>query len=65
MTTVTISLPDELSQRLRDEAKRAGVTPEELASDRLKAWLSQLDRDFVEASRYVVEKNKELYRRLA
>jgi hypothetical protein len=65
MTTVTISLSDENSERLREAASRAGVSPEELASARLEAWLKQPERDFLEAARQVLEKNKELYRRLA
>jgi hypothetical protein len=65
MTTVTISLSDENSQRLREAASRAGVSPEELASARLEAWLKQSESDFAEAARLVLEKNKELYRRLA
>jgi hypothetical protein len=65
MTTVAISLSDESSQRLRDAAARAGVSPEVLASARLEAWLKQPAQDFVEAARQVLEKNQELYRRLA
>jgi len=65
MTTVTISLSDENSQRLREAASRAGVSPEELASARLEAWLKQPEREFLDAARHVLDKNKELYRRLA
>jgi hypothetical protein len=65
MTKVTISLSEEVSQRLREAASRAGVSPEELASARLAAWLTEPERDFLEAARHVLEKNKELYRRLA
>ena len=65
MTTVTIPLSDELRDRLRDAAGRMGVSPEELAKAGLEDWLSRPRADFLEAARYVLEKNKELYRRLA
>jgi hypothetical protein len=41
------------------------VTPEELARAGLEDWLRQPREDFVQAARYVLEKNAELYKRLA
>lgn len=65
MTSVTVPLTDELSERLQDAADRIGVTPEVLAKAGLEDWLARPRADFLEAVRYVLEKNKELYRRLA
>jgi len=65
MTTVTIPISEELGDRLRDAAGRIGVSPEELARAGLEDWLSRPRADFLDAARYVLEKNKELYRRLA
>ncbi len=64
MTALTIHLPDRDVKRLRERAEAVGVSEEEfvLASlrDRLEA-----DRAFEAAAHHVVEKNAELYRRLA
>ena len=65
MTTITVPLSEERLEQLRDLARRAGVAPEELARAGLEDWLRQPRADFVEAARYVLEKNAELYRRLA
>ncbi len=65
MSTITIPLPDDRLERLRVLAKEAGVTPEELARASLEDWLRRPREDFLQAARYVLEKNAELYRRLA
>jgi predicted transcriptional regulator len=65
MTAITIPLSDERMERLRQMAQRAGVSPEELARAGLEDWLRQPREDFVQAAPYVLEKNAELYRRLA
>jgi predicted transcriptional regulator len=65
MSTVTIPLSDELSSKLREAAQRAGVSPEELARAGLSDWLGRPRDDFDAAVRFVLEKNRELYRRLA
>ena len=40
-------------------------SPEQLQRDGIEAWLRRPGRDFAEAAAYVLEKNRELYRRLA
>jgi predicted transcriptional regulator len=65
MSIVSIPLSDELSSKLREAAQRAGVSPAELARAGLTDWLSRARDDFDAAARYVLEKNRELYRRLA
>ena len=65
MTTITIPLPEEQLERLQDMARRANVSPEELARAGLEEWLRQPREDFAQAARYVLEKNTDLYRRLA
>ena len=65
MSTMTIDLSDELSNRLRETAARIGVSPEALAQAGLTDWLGRPHEDFLAAARYVLEKNQELYRRLA
>jgi len=65
MTAITVPLSDERLEQLREMARRAGVTPEELARASLEDWLRQPREDFLQAARYVLQKNAELYRRLA
>jgi len=65
MTTITIPVPEERLEQLRQLAERMGVSPEELARAGLEDWLRQPRPDFAQAARYVLEKNAELYRRLA
>ena len=65
MTTLTVPLSEERLEQLRTLAARVNVSPEELARAGLEDWLRQPREDFVQAARYVLEKNAELYRRLA
>ena len=65
MTTLTIALPDEPMQRLKELATEAGVAPEELLRASIEQWLTRPREDFAQAAAYVLKKNTELYRRLA
>jgi predicted transcriptional regulator len=65
MTTLTIPISDQLSERLKELAAREGLSSEDLARAGLEDWLMRCRPDFIEAARHVLEKNKELYRRLA
>jgi antitoxin FitA len=65
MPTITISLSEEQLEGLRERARQAGVAPEDLVRASLEEWLSAPDKDFAEAARHVLQKNAELYRRLA
>jgi predicted transcriptional regulator len=64
MTAITVSLSEDRLQRLKALAEQAGVSPEELARASLEEWLTLPREDFVAAARYVLDKNRELYRRL-
>ena len=59
-----IELPETEAEKLRAEASRLGVRPEELAIAAVVDLLNRSD-DFQEAASYVLEKNKELYQRLS
>jgi len=64
VTSITIPLPEDRLAQLHDLAARQGVSPEELARQGVEQLLerpSQLRK----AADYVLEKNAELYRRLA
>ena len=65
MTTIPIQLRDEDADRLGDLAKRLGVSIEDLARVGVLEMLSRPDGDFEEVARSVLQKNAELYRRLA
>ncbi|MBI1903785.1 MAG: ribbon-helix-helix protein, CopG family [Planctomycetia bacterium] len=65
MSTITISLSDERLERLKEMAESAGLTPEEFIRASLEEWLAGENEEFAAAARHVLEKNAELYRRLA
>lgn len=65
MNTITINLTDEKWRRLKEMAARLGIAPEELIQTTLNDLLTQPDESFKPALDYVLEKNKELYRKLA
>ncbi len=65
MSSITITLSDQHLLRLREIAERFGVSPEELARVSVEELIARPDEKFEQASRYVLEKNEELYRRLA
>ena len=65
MTTITVPLSEDRLEQLQELARRAQVPPEELARAGLEDWLRQPRDDFVQAAKYVMQKNAELYRRLA
>jgi hypothetical protein len=62
---VTIDLSPAQTERLRQEAERLGLTPEDLARAAVADLLATRDDDFEAAARRVLQKNQELYRRLA
>ena len=65
MSAITINLSEERMERLREIASRLGVSPEDLARTSVEELLARPDEKFEEAARHVLEKNAELYRRLA
>lgn len=65
MTTIPIALSDSSLMRLNELASKSGLPPEELLRRRVEQLLASPDDEFERAARYLLEKNKELYRRLA
>ena len=65
MTLITIPLTDERVAELHIRAKKAGLAPEEFLRLRVEQLLTQPEEQFREAAAYVLEKNTDLYRRLA
>jgi hypothetical protein len=62
---LAIELTESQAQRLREEAGRLGVAPEELARAAVSDLLSAQGDEFQRAAELVLRKNQELYRRLA
>ena len=64
--TLSIDLPENQVQRLRALASRLGVSPEELVRALVSDQLCAPGReDFEQVAARLLEKNRELYRRLA
>lgn len=62
---VAIELPSAQATQLENEAKRLGVSVEELARAAVTDLLAAPDAAFQAAAARVLNKNLELYRRLA
>ena len=65
MSTTTVTLGDEHMRQIRELAHVAGITPEEWLQNRVEALLIDPDSDFERTAKYILDKNRELYRRLA
>jgi hypothetical protein len=62
---LSIDLSPAQANRLRIEAERLGLTPEDLARAAITDLLAATGEDFKAAADRVLKKNQELYRRLA
>jgi hypothetical protein len=65
MITIAIPLSEERLAQLRLQAQQAGLAPEEFLRQRVEQLLDRPEEGFRHAAAYVLEKNAELYRRLA
>ena len=65
MTSITIPLSDERVAQLRVWAEEAGLPPEEFLRRRIEQLLDRPDQQFRKVADYLLQKNAELYRRLA
>ena len=59
------AMPQAQAEKLREEAQRLGVAPEELARAALADLLGTPDAEFRAVATRILHKNQELYRRLA
>jgi predicted transcriptional regulator len=65
MTTLTISLSEDRLQQLKERAAQLRVAPEDLVRASIEEFLTRPEEEFQRALTYVLNKNIELYRRLA
>ena len=62
---IVVQLDEEQSRRLEEVARELQVDPSELAKAAINDLVYRQSGDFDRAARHVLEKNRELYRRLA
>ena len=65
MNVITVTLSDARLAQLQELATRFHVSPEELVRVSVEELLAQPDDEFQQVVAAVLEKNTELYRRLA
>jgi antitoxin FitA len=65
MTTITAPIPDECLSWLREVAASLRVAPEDLVLVSIEELLALPEDSFRHALDYVLDKNAELYQRLA
>jgi hypothetical protein len=62
---LAFELPSAQADKLREQAERLGLTPEEFARAALADLLGTPDAEFHAAAARILQKNQELYKRLA
>jgi plasmid stability protein len=62
---LAFELPPAQAERLKIEAARLGLSPEDLARAALTDLLATPDAEFAAATARVLAKNRDLYKRLA
>ena len=62
---ISLRLPDDAERRLEEAAKRLNVPVADLAAAAVRDLLTQPAADFEAAAQRVIDKNEDLYRRLA
>ena len=65
MVTITVTLSEDRLQKLQDLARQFRIAPEELLRVSVEELIARPQADFQKALGYVLDKNKELYKRLA
>ncbi|MSP39790.1 MAG: DNA-binding protein [Deltaproteobacteria bacterium] len=65
MSTITVTVSDDRLSKLQEIAKRYNITPEDLVRVTIDELIARPEEAFQQAADYVLNKNSELYRRLA
>ena len=65
MATLTVTIDDKKAAALKNKADHYGLPLEELLAASIENLLLQPEPDFERAMKYVLVKNRELYRKLA
>ena len=62
---ISVEIADEQASLIRGRAENLGVSPEDLVAAGVTDFLRQPDETFERVAQRVLEKNRDLYRRLA
>lgn len=65
MRTLELQLPEQTASKLEEAAERLSVSPEQLTIQSIEEKLAQLEDEFRRSVEYTLQKNADLYRRLA
>ena len=65
MSTITVTVSDDRLEKLKEVAGRFNITPEDLVRVSIDELLSRPDEAFEKTVAHVLNKNSELYCRLA
>lgn len=65
MAAITINITEQQLQKLQSLAQKLGMSTEELLSASVEDLLNSQQNEFNQAASYVLQKNAELYQRLA
>jgi len=64
-SNISVPITGDLERELSEAARRLDIAPEELAAAAVRDLLARQDADFQETVKRILEKNRELYRRLS
>lgn len=65
MKVLELQLPEKTASKLLDAAERLNVSPEQLSILSIEEKLAQIEDEFRRSAEYALQKNADLYRRLA
>lgn len=65
VASITINISDQQFDKMQELAQELGISLEEFIRIRIDEWLTYPQADFTSAASYVLQKNSELYQRLA
>lgn len=65
MNSLTVNISDLTYQKIEQLAKDKGISCEKLLIDKINDWLTESEDDLEEVINYVLDKNQELYQKLA
>jgi antitoxin FitA len=65
MKVLELQLPEQTASKLQEAAERLSVSPEQLSILSIEEKLTKLEDEFRRSAEYALQKNADLYRRLA
>ena len=65
MSMITVTVSDDRLSKLQEIARRYNITPEDLVRVTIDELIARPEEAFQQAANYVLNKNSELYSRLA